>query len=362
MLDVEIMIRIARELYVPAAEAAFGAPGAQALRTTLAVVRALYGRVEPELIAGSLFVVHRVPDGSGKSSPLGLSPNPQRFTGVEMLAAVYAAPVRAGRAAIEVLPSGQLDFHLGLAPVELVDLSEEAVVYEYGGGGERFFIGGEEKAIYNPSSGTHASVFAIPTFRNLDAALEDYRVRFVSTSQCRTFAGVWSSGSRLILRNKPEEAVRQSLTDHLKTVLRTAEVRPEQVVDESHPVDIKVTWLFTTRLALIEIKWVGDALTKEGNLLRYRDARAKEGAKQLAEYLDANASQAPTHETIGYLVVIDARRRGLDVETEQLTLSDAMWYADQEIEYNPAYHTFRPDFAEPVRMFAKPSLSACKPD
>ncbi|HAM21605.1 MAG TPA: hypothetical protein DCQ04_04895 [Actinobacteria bacterium] len=357
----EIMMRIAQDQYVPAADAAFGALGAQALRNTLAVVRALYRHVEPELITGSLVVVHRVSDGSGGSSLYKLSPSPECFSGVEMLATVYDASARAGAAAIEVLPSGKLDLHLEWESVDLVDLSMEAIVYVYDGEGERFFIGGKEKAVYDPSSGVHASVFAIPTFRTLEAALEAYKIRFVSTSQCPILAGVWTNGTRLILRNKPEEAMRQSLTHYLKAVIPTTEVRPEQVVDESHPVDINVTWLFTTRLALIEIKWVGDALTKEGNLLPYRDARAREGAKQLAEYLDANASQAPTHETIGYLVVIDARRRGLQLGIEQLPISDAMWYADREIEYEPAYHTFRPDFAEPVRMFAEPALSACKP-
>lgn len=359
-LDVEIMMRIAREQHVPATEAAFGAEGVQALRDTLSAVRALYGRVEPERIGGGLVVLHRV--GHVSREPFGWGRPPQRHSGIETLAVAYTGPLREGVVAVEVLPNGQLDLYVPDVPVDWPSVSVEAVVYEFARGDERFLIGGEPKAIFNPSAGLHASVFAIPTYRTLDAALRDYSARFVSTSQCLIFAGCWKDGSRLILKNKPESTMRDSLTQYLKTVLRAAEVRPEQNVDETHPVDVKVTWLFTNRLAIIELKWLGDALTKEGNLLPYRDARAKEGATQLAEYLDWNASQAPTHETVGYLVVVDARRKGLQADTTSLPLADALWYADREIEYDPAYHTFRPDFAEPVRMFAQPALTACKPD
>ena len=362
MLDLEIMNRIARSLYVPAAVETFGLPGSEALRETLAVLRALYGHIEPELIDGTLFLVHGVPDEAGTIKPLEFTPEPQRFNSIEALAAAYTESARAGNVVIEIRPSGQLNLHLKLSSIDVLAISTSAIVYKYGDKEEHFFIGGKEKVIYNPSSGAHASVFGIPTFNNLENALQDYKIRFISTSQCLIFAGVWTNTTRLILQNKPEETMRRSLTQYLKTVLRMAEVRPEQNVDESHPVDIKITWPFTTRLALIEIKWVGDAMTKDGNLLPYRDARARDGAKQLADYLDANASQAPGHETIGYLVVFDARRRGLEVGIEQLPKSDAFWYADREINYDPLYHEFRSDFAKPIRMFAKPALSACKPD
>lgn len=362
MLDLEIMMRIVQDQYVPAAVSTFGDSGAQTLRNTLTVLRALYRHIEPELIDDTLIVVSRVTDKNGMTQPLGLSSQPQRFSTVEMLAASYPASAMTGNIVIEVRSGGQLDLYLGLLSVDPIVMSRSAIVYMYSDKEEHFFIGGQKKVIYNPSNRIHASVFAIPTFNSLEAALQDYKNKFVSTSQCLIFTEVWTNSTRLILRNKPEETMRRSLTQYLKTVLRPAEVRPEQIVDESHPVDIKVTWPFTMRLALIEIKWLGDAITQNGNLLPYRDARAREGAKQLADYLDANSTQAPNHETIGYLVVIDARRRGLKVDTQQLPSVDAFWYADKEIEFDPLYHTLRQDFAEPVRMFAKPSLSACRPD
>ena len=56
--------------------------------------------------------------------------------------------------------------------------------------------------------------------------------------------------------------------------------------------------------ALIEIKWVGDSLTKGSNgerFTRFRDARAQEGADQLADYLDREGSTDPATSLKGLL-------------------------------------------------------------
>ncbi len=176
---------------------------------------------------------------------------------------------------------------------------------------------------------------------------------------CKILSRIWADESRLFLLAKPEATMRDSLTQHLMGTLRgDVEVRPEQVVDETRPVDIKVTWFCVNRLSLIEIKWLGDSKNKDGSVAtRYRDARAKKGAKQLAEYLDANRAHAPAHVTRGILVVLDARRRGLKKNIVLITPEDGMAFADEEIDYNPAYHNIRTDFDVPMRMFLEPKCT-----
>ena len=70
---------------------------------------------------------------------------------------------------------------------------------------------------------------------------------------------------------------------------------------------LKATWFMTNRLALIEIKWLGQSRDDTSRKNNYSVVRAKSGAKQLADYMDADKVQAPTHESRGYLVVVDAR-------------------------------------------------------
>ncbi len=129
-------------------------------------------------------------------------------------------------------------------------------------------------------------------------------------------------------------------------------------MDESHPVDIKVTWTLTNRLAIIEIKWLGKSRSKSGKLVKYADARANEGARQLADYLDWNRTQTLDRQTKGYLVVIDARRRGLTEKSTFVNHKNGMHYYDIEIVFKPAFHEKRTDFEKPIRMFAEPICRA----
>ena len=153
--------------------------------------------------------------------------------------------------------------------------------------------------------------------------------------------------------------MRDSLTQFLKVCLRgDVEVRPEQIVDETHPADIKVTWFMSNRLAFIEIKWLGAAKATAKTLTRYSAARARVGAKQLAEYLDANATQAPTHQTRGFLVVLDGRRANVKTSTRRLTYDNGFKYERKEILYSPRYEKVRNDFEIPIRMFMEP---ICEP-
>jgi hypothetical protein len=156
--------------------------------------------------------------------------------------------------------------------------------------------------------------------------------------------------------------MRESLAQHLIVTLRDhAEVREEQNVNDTQPIDIKVTWSLADQLSLIEIKWVGRSVDDQGEELAteyWAPSRPRAGAKQLADYLEENKDRAPEHGTEGYLVVYDARREGLTDLPPQLTNEQAVAYADSTIEYDPAYQDIRNDFRNPIRFWLEPKLLA----
>ena len=197
------------------------------------------------------------------------------------------------------------------------------------------------------------SYFAIPTYKKLDVALENYKVRFARVSYCPYLKDIWFNNDRIYFKAGPEDLMRDSLLNFLYGQLRDAEVRPEQNMDASHPVDIKITWTLTNRLAVIEIKWLGRSLNNSGDNLtqNYTQARAVRGADQLKDYLDSNKSFAPDKITIGYLVVFDGRRWRTDPIIDSISQDNADYYKNREIDYDPDYSITRADFAKPVRFF-----------
>jgi hypothetical protein len=235
-----------------------------------------------------------------------------------------------------------------------VSVSQNSVVYHYSNGVEKFLIRGVEYRLRNPIIGC-ASVFCKPTFTSLVSALDNYRVKAAANTSCLILETVWNEASRWFFKAKPEHIMRKSLTQYLQNVLNDAEVRPEQNVDETHPVDIHVAFSFTDQRAIIEIKWMGDSVDDTGKVTTtYRPARALEGAKQLAEYLDASATWGAGVKTRGYLVVFDARRKGLAQGVTSLPGEEALHYRDSEITYQPDYSATRRDFHPPVRMYMFP--------
>lgn len=202
------------------------------------------------------------------------------------------------------------------------------------------------------------SCFAISTFKSLEEALSHYKTTVVKYADCPNIKSALCSDERIFFKPHPEHLLRDSMVYFLKARLRGEglEVRPEQYVDTSHPVDVKVTWGFTNHIALIEIKWLGKSLSDDGLTFtsNYTESRARDGAKQLADYLDANVIHIPNHNTMGYLVVFDLRRKSTRINTTQITVADGHWYENQEITYNPQYHVVRKDFAPPTRMFITP--------
>lgn len=262
-----------------------------------------------------------------------------------------------GAATLQVLPDGELWFWPRLVP-DLGSLADAAVVYHFAGG-DFFYLDGGLASVPNPTG--FPSVFGLPTFIDLDRALRYYADAMARHSTCRILQRVWFDQARILLVNRPEKIMRTSLAQYLRCTLRDhelIEVREEQNVDESHPVDVKISWSMSNRIALIEVKWLGYSISIDKSHVStiYSDPRAQDGADQLARYLESNLERVPRHISRGYLVVYDARRDGVvrDTLIQDIDHETAQHYADIELTYDPRHEEDRIDFAPPARFYLAP--------
>lgn len=343
MIDKAAMREIVEGLYTTMIVDQHGSAGAVALKKLLLALHQIYDHVEPESVVGPIVVFKPLLD---TERPLPEA-DALSVTDVTSLAQNASGPI-----AIQILDNGCLLLWRQY-PISAESLAAVSVVYEYHKRNEYFYAKARKQSVPKFAPG-FPSIFATPTFSELKTALEGYKTRMARHSSCIILAAAWLDGNRLFFRTKPESTMRNSLWQFLHSTLR-AEVRPEQNVDETHPVDIKVTWTFSNRLALIEIKWLGASMDSSGAVTtKYTQSRALEGAQQLADYLDSNRRLAPNYITRGYLVVVDGRRKGLVETTKTVNRSDGMHYETKEIKYNPAFHRIREDFDEPIRFFIEP--------
>jgi len=345
-IDVNKLKSMHDKLYTSAAQRVFGNDGATALKQLLSSIVQIYARLDPSVRKQPLAVF-----ADAKLAPSAVAGPVTHLQSVDNLTHEIdgASLVRVGgKGSLQITP---LDLSA------LTALSATAVVYLFNSSGEKFIIGGETYDVENVVIG-YPSAFCKPTFGTLRAALEDYRVRQAAHSTCYVLESAWTDKKRWWFRNKPEWIMRRSLTQFLRTVLRDATVQPEQNVDETHPVDIHVSFLMTTQHAIIEIKWLGQSVNVDGAPgTKYTDARALEGAQQLAEYLDATHQSSPHHGARGYLVLFDGRRAGLKGGMAALGRDKALHYEHAHIAYKPDHSAMRSDFEPPVRMFLYPQLA-----
>ncbi len=339
-IDTEALKQLVDEAVVPFVVQHHGTEGGSAFRRIAAALRKIYEQFDPFETGGSIVLLHGVASLESPES-------------TELADITDVTKLKQAGFVLELTPSGK--FRRWTEQPDLAEVSRHAVVYEFAEGVERIYAGGDSKEIpaLFPGGG---SIFAAPTFSELYEALIYYRNRLVRTSRCRILKDCWSDAGRLFFKAKPEKTMRRSLDQFLFSALRgNVEVKPEQNVDETHPIDIKVTFHQLGRVALIEIKWLGKSRKDDGSSAsEHWDQRARDGAKQLADYLDANHEYTGGQTARGYLVVVDGRRRGLDGDLGGLQAPDLMHYVDQEIAYDPKYHELRTDFEVPLRMFAEP--------
>ena len=340
------MRQIVDSLHLSGIERAYGQIGVDSFKRIVEAISELYQRFDPALRDRQLLVFA-----------------PTDPEAVDVLAGAAILRIEsidhefASCDVIQVLDDGRVALFMN-SDADAVALSQRGVVYAFHLGREHIYAKGEAFLLVNPLPSLHASVFSRPTYRSLEEALEIYRIRIARETSCIILMGIWDSENRICFKKKPEATMRQSLYQFLSGHLQDAEVRPEQNNDESHPVDVKVSWLFSVQRAIIEIKWLGDSRDAGVISTSYRPARANEGASQLATYLDQSRTWGSNVKTRGYLVVFDGRRRNVNDATQALSETDGTYYRDQEIVYDPDFAHVRSDFAVPVRFFMNPIVSA----
>jgi hypothetical protein len=363
--DPDKMAQIAHGLFQVQVEAVHGEAGTNSLKAVLALARELYRFRSPEGFSDGLVIFHVLPDGA-PALPIEES---------QTVPDVQSLPEDVDGTAIEILPSGGLRVWSASA-VDPQLLATHAVVYAFGvaaiGGAET--DGADFEAIILPDGPApvpnpvgYPSALAPPTFWNLEEALDYYATHLAARSTCKILKTVWAQEAadrRLVLRNHPEVVMRESLAQHLRSSVRDTKlvrVLEEQNVSETEPVDIEVSWSLTSHIALIEVKWLGKCLNDTGDALAsysYSDGRARDGVRQLADYLDEFRERTPGHEIRGYLVVYDARRWGVTTwEPGEITSENAWYYANRDIDYLDAIPD-RSDFKPPRRLYLEPRIAA----
>ncbi len=345
-IDLDKLIALNSGLYTSATRVAFGDEGLEALQQLIGGIVKIYRRVDPGLRTQELVLFA----DAGKT-PVVLPGLLRRVLSIGNLADELD-----GACIARVNADGSLEVY-PFDTAALAALSRDAVVYHHHSKSEKFVVQGADYRLINPIP-SFGSVFCKQTFSSLAVALDSYRTNQAAHTSCEILKTAWNEPARWFLKQKPERIMRKSLVQYLSNVLSDAEVRPEQNVDESHPVDVKVSFSLTDLRAIIEIKWLGDSVDETGKpTTGYTQARAVAGAKQLAEYLDSSTEFGPNVKTRGYLVVFDARRKGLAEGITALPRDHALHYKDEDITYSPDYSTIRKDFEVPVRMYMFPKTA-----
>lgn len=242
-------------------------------------------------------------------------------------------------------------------PADVAPIIQTGIVYRLQQSVETFSIKGVSMPVPKVIPGA-VSQFCLNYFTSLKDALIAYRDSMARTSKCHLLRQVWAEQNRLWFVTSPEYRLRRALHNYLYSYLRHDDIdlREEQNVDDSHPVDIKILWRMENRSAIIEVKWVGksiDIATRKVTA-EYADARARAGAKQLAEYLEAHRQEAAKEDTRGYLVVFDCRRKLLKETDVTIAKAEGFHFHNRELSFSPEFHKERPDFEEPIRMFLEP--------
>ena len=230
---------------------------------------------------------------------------------------------------------------------------QDSIVYRLQGSNEFFY--GKTQLSTLPTLPDSESYFQFKTFKDLEEAFEEYEIKRARHSSCPYLKDIWTSPNRILFVPGPEEIMQESLYDFLSVRLRgSPEVMPEQNVDRSHPVDVKVTWKYSSHVALIEVKWLGKSLSDSGGVVTRTDVDARDGATQLDEYLDSNLQYARTKVVSGYLVVFDGRRRGTKNDSSTVTKVNGEYYRNKHIVFHTKYDEIRDDFEKPRRFFMEP--------
>ena len=365
MLNLQAVQKAATMIFWHDARDVFGEDGVTCLKNLLNSIRVFFQAVPPDQMSTTfIFVLRMRGDGVGEIGD-GIMPIATALR-VDDLAGHKKRMEDASAILIDVRKDEQFDLFSSMVTPSLEALSQTSLVFVNRDGVDQFLIGGRSRMMPPLATGAPSN-FAVATVADLEEALEKYR-QVAENVSCPILEHVWigcRDGHRLVFRNKPESTMRRSLEWFLNTRIRgDVSVRSEHNTDESKPVDIIVNWFGSKMRALIEIKWVGESLTSGSNGTRFttfRDARAQEGASQLADYLDRESSTDPTTSLKGYLVVFDGRRRNVTTPDTPLTSANALYYRNKDISLTRDIAAERADMAALVRYFLEPRSSLFAP-
>ena len=344
---------------------AFGEDGFSGLKSLLNSVREFFRAIPPDQMSTTFVFIYRMRNDDLDKSQcemdrMGTALSVQNLSGHRRR--IEDAPA----ILIVVRDDGGYDLIAPETLPSLEMLSERSLVFVNEGGIDRFIIGGRSITMPQLATGA-ASNFAVATVTDLEEALERYR-RDAAEVSCPILQEIWvggRNGHRLVFRNKPEATMRRSLERFLNTRIRgDVSVRSEHNTDETKPVDLIVNWFGSKLRGLIEIKWLGDSLTKDSDgtqFTSYREARAQEGADQLADYIDRERSTDSTAVLRGYLVVFDGRRLRVKNPTTAITSKNALYYRNRDIALTRDYSAERSDIAPLIRYFLEPRSSLLAP-
>jgi hypothetical protein len=347
--DIAFMKEVAETIFAASVNIAYGDQGLKDLVEITGVTSTIYKYIP--LDVDYEVIVYKAAATSQELSNL-VTKTTSRISDISSLASNTSK-----RMAIEIISASEIRVSFD----ELFDplaVSNESVVYFFNKGVEQIFCKSTFVSLPQPSDAV--SYFAFPTFKNLDAALERYKIYRARRSNCPILSTVWFDvTNRIFFKDAPEATLRKSLYDFLSHYVR-GEVKEEQNVDDSKPVDIKITWDFASHIALLEVKWMGKSIVTLGQRKpnqTMNDAEAVAGAKQLADYLDRHKPYTATQFTKGYLVVFDGRRWQTNTSSTSVNHANGMYYENREVTYTIQHHATRLDFAEPVRFFIEPIIT-----
>jgi hypothetical protein len=329
-------------------------------------VKLIFQRCPPEKLPGTLTVAVGI-QATPLAPAIASLGSPTTCADYADIGRFLVANPPASHAVVEISTDGSFRLLVLNQDLDLKALAQEALIYRFDGSAERILAKDFEDFVPSISPMLRSN-FAAPTLSSLEEAF-DYYSHYVLETNCRLLKDVWEGGvdgPRLVLVNKPEAKMRDSLTQALELLLRDVTVKPEQNTDETKPVDIRVSWFASGATALIEIKWLGKATAKSQSqgagptYTEYSASRAQSGANQLADYMDREVRHSAAIAPTGYLVVFDARRKGAKGATDAVTESDGMAFSNDVIAYDPDHSKTRSDFEPPVRFFMNPRKSYFK--
>jgi hypothetical protein len=343
---VDAMAKIADRLHTVEIERVHGPAAVSSFRLLIDAVRRTYMAVPCERMSGGVtFYISIDPD---------VAPSPGRQ--VYDLSRQPTFVLTQG--SIQVLADGRIG--VSDVPLDFSTVAATAIGYRFeyrtsGGCVEQVLVGTDVTDVANATG--FPSAFAIPTFDDLRDALEKYGQMVLEPTS--PIAASWRDDQRLAFLPKPERHMRRALETYLRHALRDGrpQLRPEQNVNETNPVDIEVSWPYGGRLAWIEIKWLGYSGNKNTRrwTTPYREPRALEGLHQLKNYVESGLGRVSIP-VAAYLVVFDARRHELKATETSISQARGMYYEFRDIPY-PAATLEMTELEQPVRYFLRPICS-----